>query len=406
MQPDEFPAWLGKEVIGKLPSISRRQFLIGAAAAAAATSGANFVGSKTRALATPTSTRLHPQWTLVLRGIDRVDGRLFAIDNTNKVLRQSENWAVSWSSSKGLPTETSYPFATKMIRFKGNLYLVARDNNTGKCCVWRTPPASGDAPFTWAKVFSGRTQTSAALGTNFNCDASYLYLGEYGDPAGGPNLYRSVDGVTWKTTFTGTDQTAAIGTTLRHIHAVAADPYTPGHIYMTSGDFGPSAGACLWRSTNYGALDSWKVAILYGAYQSVQISFDPNWIWLAADNHKSTVSIVNRSALSPQNASSNWHFEIPVPGGSSGDAYYINAYFGAVHPSTGIYYCAAVTGNYGNTQGLFSLAGVGEALAILDPGGIDIQMGSEIFIAHGELWCGQWRHPLVISSATPTKLAP
>ena len=70
-----------------MPRLSRRDLLVatGASVAAYATGAAAAPG----VLATPTSTRLDPELTLLLRGIDALDAVLYASDLDHDAMRQS-----------------------------------------------------------------------------------------------------------------------------------------------------------------------------------------------------------------------------------------------------------------------------------------------------------------------------
>jgi hypothetical protein len=344
--------------------------------------------------ADPTSTRLDPTSTLLLRGIDLADGLLYAADLDQNTLRQSSDWAATWSAPKTLPAGTTADLTTKVLIFNGLVYCASRDG-AGSLAVYVSPPAPGDAPYTWTQTpLAAQTPTSAKSGTQFTHDDQFLYAAEYGDPPNGPNVYRSADGTKWDTVFSKTDQMALIGRTARHIHAVAVDPYNAGHVYITTGDFGIATGAALWRSTQAGDPGTWEVVLRTGTWQSSQISFDAGSIWLAADNHVDTAVVVDRSTLTARTAASTHHYLIPVPGGAPGDAYFRIASHGRVDEQTGIYYCVATT-DVGNTDGMFAIESIGAPVTLLDPGGIGIEMQSEVFIANGAVWSGQWFRPLL-----------
>jgi hypothetical protein len=345
--------------------------------------------------ADPTSTRLDPRSTLLLRGIDLNDGLLYAADLDNNTLRQSSDWAASWSAPKTLPPNTVADQATKLVIFNGMVYCAARSGATASLAVYVSPPAAGDAPYSWSQTpLTTQASTSAKSGTQLTHDDQHLYVGEYGNPPNGPNLYRSSDGSRWETVFSKSDQVALIGRTARHIHAVAVDPYNAGHVYFTTGDFGIATGAALWRSTQAGDPGTWEVVLRTGTWQSSQISFDAGSIWLAADNHVDTAVVLDRATLTARTAASSHHYQIPVPGGAPGDAYFRIASHGRVDEATGIYYCVATT-DIGNTDGMFAIESIGAPVILLDPGGIGIEMQSEVFVANGAVWSGQWYRPLL-----------
>ncbi|HEX5901782.1 MAG TPA: hypothetical protein VF028_01500 [Actinomycetota bacterium] len=225
---------------------------------------------------------------------------------------------MTWSGNKGLPPNTSYTTFGKVVRFKGYLYVVSRDSSTGRFGVYRTPPAAGNTPYSWSAALVTLAPGASSLGTTMNADGSHLYLGEYGDPQEGRRILRSADGPNWEVVF-GPDSA------VRHIHAVAPDPYHPGHVWATLGDGG---GKAVMRSTDFGAPGSWHVVVSSSFWQAVQISFSPQWIFFAGDSGNGTVWVLDRQHLQPIWAATNYHATMPVPGGSSGDAFYRNAFYG------------------------------------------------------------------------------
>ena len=324
----------------------------------------------------------HPTNYLLVRGVDAVDGILIGIDLSSGFPRQSADWGATWSGNKGLPPNTSYTTFGKVLRFKGNLYVVSKDASTGLTGVYRTPPAAGNTLYGWSSALVTLPPGASSLGTTMNADGSYLYLGEYGDPQGGPRILRSADGVNWEVAF-GPDSS------LRHIHAVAPDPYTPGVVWAATGD---GVGKAVLRSTSFGAPGSWQVVVSSSSWQAVQISFSPEWVFFAGDNGIGTVWVLDRQQLQPMWAATNYHATIPVPGGSTGDAFYRNAFYGSVDPVTGVYYAStAVEATSGNTKGLFALPAIGGELQFLDFN----SAGTEVFIAGGRVWSGPNNYPLL-----------
>jgi hypothetical protein len=322
----------------------------------------------------------HPTNYLLVRGVDAVDGNLIANDLTAGFPRQSADWGATWSGNKGLPPNTS-TFG-KVVRFKGNLYVMSKDASTGRFGVYRTPPAAGNTMYSWSSALVTLAPGASSLNTTMNADDSYLYLGEYGDPQGGPRILRSADGVDWEVVF-GPDAS------LRHIHAVAPDPYNPGDVWATTGDGG---GKAVMRSTSFGAPGSWQVVVSSSYWQAVQISFSPEWVFFAGDSGTGTVWVLDRQHLQPTWAATNYHATMPVPGGSAGDAFYRNAFYGSVDPATGVYYASTAVDTSGaNTKGLFALPAVGGELQFLDFNAA----GTEVFIAGGRVWSGPYNYPLL-----------
>ena len=332
------------------------------------------------ATAATASSPNHPTNYLLVRGVDAVDGNLIANDLTAGFPRQSSDWGATWSGNKGLPPNTSG--IGKVVRFKGNLYVLSMDVSTERLGVYRSPPAAGNTPYDWSSPLVKLSAGATSLNTNMNADDSYLYVGEYGDPVGGPRILRSADGVNWEIVY-GPDPS------VRHVHAVAPDPYDPGVVWATLGD---GITKSVMRSTDFGAPRSWQVVVSSSRWQAVQISFSPRWVFFAGDSGTGTVWVLDRQQVQPMWAATNYHANIPVPGGSTGDAFYRNAFYGSVDPATGVYYASTTAGaSGGNTKGLFALPAAGQDLQFLDFNAA----GTEVFIAGGRVWSGPYNYPLL-----------
>lgn len=333
--------------------------------------------------------RLHATLTIVICGIDPVDGRIFGKDVTNGQLKQSADWGANWSISKTLPANVTAANIIKILRFKGDLYLLAGATDTGLPGVYRATPQAGNTAFSWSGPLFTLPADASALSTCFSADDTHMLLAEYGDPAGGPRMHRTADGTTWGIVF-GPDAT------LRHMHAVTPDPENPGHWWAAAGD---GTAKSVMRSTSNGAAGSWQVVVASSVWQAVQISFDEDWVWLAGDSQRATAVVVDRDTGAAYSASTNHHKHIAVPGGAAGDLYFANAYFGAVDPATGIYYCVANdTSAPGTNMGMFYLAAPGGRMELLDAGGKGISMNQEVFIGGGYVFSGQWRHSLLAAA--------
>lgn len=318
------------------------------------------------------ASKLNESFTAVVRGFDPVDQRLFVHDQTNNQLKQSSNFGDTISINKGTPTGVQASSIARVLRFGEYLYAAAASN------IYRTPPKPGNDPFEWSE--SLHTLKASPFPTGFDADNKYIYVAEYGDPEGGPSVYRSADGETWELIYGPDDD-------LRHIHAIAPDPYNPGHVWMTTGD---GTTKSIMLSTDYG--ENWEVVVASSAFQGVQISFDPNWVYIAGDNQRGTLIVLDRETHTPRWGTPNWHANIAVPGGAAEDSFYRNAYWGAVDPDTGIYYCVANdTSVPGNRNGLFYTPRVGEPLQLLDPLPSPVSAGHTVYIAGKYVFFGQYR---------------
>jgi hypothetical protein len=335
------------------------------------------------------ATRLSPSGQLLVRGLDAAGHRLFVEDSEKHLLLQSDDWGATFAQ-KGLPRGVDS--VAKVLLFKSRLYALGRDTRNGRVGVYSAAPTAGNARLRWSRARVKFSPSSTALGTNFNSDSHYLYAGEYGDPRPAPRVYRSADGIHWHTSF-------GPGRGIRHIHGVAADPYRPGDVWMTVGD-GVHA---VYFSSRYGAPGSWRVVVPSAAWQSVQISFTRSRIYLAADTHSKTFFVLDRKRHKPHLGTPEYYANKQPPGSPPGTRYLFNAFFGAVDPGTGIYYCVANDnsegiarpgkGFGGEWQGLFAVRRIGDPVRIVDPGGPAISMNGEVFVGGGRIWSGQWSVP-------------
>jgi hypothetical protein len=322
-----------------------------------------------------------------IRGYNTENNVLFGANYSNGQLQFSYNGGLEWSASKGKPADVAIDNIKKIVIFKGTLYALCVTTADSLPKVFSAPYIKGDASLTWsAPLKTGVTGSNGLLYTNLTCDDQYVYFGEYGDPVGGPNLYRTADGTNWTTVYS--DASA------RHCHAVSADPYNLGHVWLCIGD---GVAKSILRSTNYG--NTWTN---YGntQWQGVEISFSKDYIFIAADNIKGSVIIVDRSTLTPKWGSYNYHANIAVPGGAAGDRFYLNAFYGAVDPNTGIYYCIAndPSASSGTRYGLFYLPYVGGRLELIDPLISPLGTNGEVIIAAGYVWFGRNKYQLLTTA--------
>lgn len=385
--------------MGRVPRGARNRWIataIAGLAGAACAGGLPAAGAATVSAAQHSgpATRLNPNGMYLLRGMDAANGVLFVEDFPDPTpaepapthgLRMSADWGATFSANKGLPDGVTS--VAKVLVFKSRIYLLGRNARTNRVGVYRATPTPGDAPLEWSAPLLTLNPSVSGLGTDFNSDSRFLYLGEYGDPKPGPRLYRSANGARWRVVFG-----PARG--VRHVHGVAADPFHPGEVWMTAGD-GVTAA---YRSQRYGRRGSWRAVVASSAWQSVQISFDRSRVYLAADTHSRTFFVVDRKPLRARLGTPQYFASKHPPGSPPGTRYLFNAFFGAVDPSTGIYYCVANDNSEGQTgggawQGLFAVRHIGDPVSIVDPGGLAISMNGEVFVGGGRIWSGQWSVP-------------
>lgn len=324
-------------------------------------------------------------------GYDVVDNVVFVNDQTGGMLRQGSTtttWetqaAVTFSTAKGWPTGVTHTDVKRILRFKNKLYLLAKDTADGVTKLWRASPVSGNTVFTWeGPVISYPEAVSKGIQTALTCDDQYIYLAEYGDPTGGPSAWRSDDGLTWTVCY-------AKDPNIRHIHAIEADPYNPGHLWMTVGD---GVAYPVKRSKDYGA--TWiNCSTIKSAWQAVQISFTKHYVYLAGDSQQGVVAVVNRDNEIPRWVSVGLLKNLPVPAPSAlTDTWFNNAYYGIVDPNSGVFYSSANDSSVpGNVAGLFCTLGFGQTPMLLDK---FTSIQGAMYIFGGMVWCGKYRRPLL-----------
>lgn len=337
--------------------------------------------------------KMHPYGGLIMTlvGMDG-NGRLWARDATNGNLSQSDDWGANWSNLRGIPSGTAHASLVKVVPFAGYIWAVLQESASGDYKVYRAADVVRTTALSWSSaLFTMPAGTHINVRSALNAGTDYLYLGTYtGAGTDDSRIYRlsTADaegaGTNWQVCYGPT-------TGVHHVHAVAEDPYNAGHIYATLGD--NSSPACVVRSTDGG--DTWA-EIIDGSpdnpWQSVQISFSPNWVWMAADRHGLDITVFDRDDLTPYSAATNHHWNIAVPNPSAlGDRFYKIGYWGAVDPDTESFLLVANdTSTSGNTQGVFILPHVGGRIELVESkpaGGI-----GEVFVGDGLFWTGQWKY--------------
>lgn len=244
-------------------------------------------------------------------GVDGANSRYFVINSYTLWEFNTPDFAAN-QTTRGFPagvTQANMGNA-KLLWFKGTYYLSAL--SAGRGSIWKVSNPDVVDWWSWSAILKQGVVGSTVMGPAFNTDGTYLYWGEYGSPTGGPSLYRSLDGTTWETCFTEPNPT-------NHIHGVNADPYQPGHVYVTLGD---GSQVKHMFSSNYGAPGSWAQLANSGSvtWQAVQISFTPDYVIYAADSNLGgwTAFRWNKRKQRMENLGYDWHRMHAVPGGRGG----------------------------------------------------------------------------------------
>jgi hypothetical protein len=264
--------------------------------------------------------------------------------------------------------------------------MLATDTVANLVRLYRATPTALATNWTWSAALFTQAEGSTAFVTTLMHDANYIYLCEYGDPVGGPSLYRSADGVTWTTIYTETTQAIK----QRHMHSAAPDPFTPGHVWMTLED--ANADREIMRSKDYGA--TWSVVEPRSEWQAVQISFTRDHVWFAGDSDRGHVFTIDKATGTKSWACAGLARNLAVPQPAAlTDKFYHNGFYGCVDPSTGVYYFSLQQdGAGGNTPGLFAVLYRG-AQPILLSKLASASVPVEVF--SGWVWCGPVRKRLL-----------
>ena len=155
-------------------------------------------------------------------------------DGTVGNFAQSDDWGVTWNRTKGMPADVANTNLRNCVRFGSSMYLAAKTTADLRWNIFKAPLTEQATAAVWTKVHTMNADASPNLSRNLAAGSQYLYLCEYQhdggtDPVGGPEIFRSADGVTWTSCY-------GPNPAILHFHAIAEDPYNPGHIYCTAGD--------------------------------------------------------------------------------------------------------------------------------------------------------------------------
>lgn len=320
-------------------------------------------------------------------GLDPANNRVFGRDGQAGNLALSDDWGTTWTLTMGLPTGTRYTGALQMVRWGDWYYLTVDSTDGTQWFLYRCPAISAaEGPYVWEAepLFTFRAGTNNLTQCNLASTSAGVFVAEYGNPGpeGGPRIYRAPDGVTFSQVY--------VDPPAKHVHAVIEDPYNPGHIYSAIGDNQTSNS--LIRSLDGGTTWDTYVESVTNKWQAVQVSFDAQWIYLALDRVGATFAAVDRSSGQPIVGSSNWHYNLSVAGAAaSTDRYYQIAYYGAVDPDTGVYYCSANDQSVpGNIHGIFMCDQLGGTLVTRDA---VVPLSGRVYVGGGYVFVGTRRFP-------------
>ena len=334
----------------------------------------------------------HASSSYIMYGYDDVDNLVFIRDDTGGMLRiatTTDGWkTLAFSGNKGVPADVTNIISggiSKVLRFKNKIYMIAKATASGITGVYRADPALGNTAYSWSAQLLSLQPGATGIYTSLTASENYIYCGEYGDPANGPNVYRSSDGIAWDLIWTETDKNPK----QRHVHAIYEDPYNSDHLWLLMGD--ANAKREIMRSRDAGA--TWEVVFGGYEFQGVQCSFTENYVWVAGDSGRGILFTINKSTNECRWASHGTPKNISVPYPTAlGDQFYGNAFFGVLDPTTMCFYSYATDiSSGGNTAGVFITPYPGGPLVLLEK--LANNAGC-IDIFGGYLWFGRYRRKL------------
>lgn len=232
---------------------------------------------------------------------------------------------------------------SQVVEWNGYVYAVCQDTTDSLYKIYRAPITTGTTALTWSAPLQALSSGATGYGCTITATSTALLVGEYGDPkTGGTNsatIWRTTDGAAYAAV-------KVYGSTYRHVHCVAADPYNDGQVWASVGD---NIDNCYSFSSDHGA--TWTDLPVSQLWQGVQISFGPDWVYVAPDaTSLASLYVFDRATKTPQTGSYGDHRSL-------------------LSPNPGLYYHGATTS--GSTTftvaapeytGVFTAADVGRKL--------------------------------------------
>jgi hypothetical protein len=180
----------------------------------------------------------------------------------------------------GVPAQvTTTSGLAQVYEWNGYIYAIFPDSTDGnKNKLFRAAQVAYGGSYSWSGPILTLTSGSLGYGYTITGTANALLVAEYGDPTGGPTLWRSTNGTSFTSALTLSGA--------RHIHCVAADPYNPGQVWLS---FGDNVDNCYAFSSDHGA--TWTQLPIDRTWQGTQITFTPDWVHVAPDPGVDTSSM-------------------------------------------------------------------------------------------------------------------
>jgi len=335
-------------------------------------------------------------------GYDETGDYLLAVNKYAGTLVQSTAYGdpPTWSDNKTFPSDVTYLNLSRIVRHGSYLYAACKVTTGDVLSIFRASPQSGGTDFTWNLVFnsytSGTTTGTGAAGSGFLSDGTYIYSCEYGDPVGGPKLWRSDSGDSgdWTSIYTFSGY--------RHIHALANDG--AGRLWIALGD---GVATPILYSDDHGA--SWTAIPLQNSRipQITDICCTANWVYGAGDDNNGMVVAIDRSTLTWRFVDVGMppgYFAIPASGGTASTRSYSN--FGLAgqpfwiwaNPASDdgdelgavVYFATASDTNQSASIWVLPYHGAVPSILRLADTGVNM---SKFFYAGSRIWCGNYHSP-------------
>ena len=200
------------------------------------------------------------------------DGTLWGVDmggGKNGLWRSTDgmqSWQLVWQPSAYVTIEHVLPLAS------GAMLAVVLDPS-GIRHIVRAPDSTGSS-------FSSTYSLNFPAGSRIHSAQSWvetngaIYVAQYGDPAPPIILWKSTDdGRTFSVAYSRTD--------VRHYHAVEADPYSAGRIWLTAGD--STAQSRIGYSDDGGTTFTWVSQGTYPQSRALTLMFTPAAVYWGSD---------------------------------------------------------------------------------------------------------------------------
>jgi hypothetical protein len=232
-------------------------------------------------------------------------GVIYMAATVGSTLRRSSDNGTN-QPSVGVPSGVaSAASCQQLYEWSGYVYGIFQDAGDSGYKLYRAAITTGSTALTWSTALFTLTTGGLGFGYTISGTTQALVVGEYGDPlvtaTPAASLWRTTNGTTWSKVKT-------YGAAYRHVHCVAADPYNDGTIWVSTGD---SVANCYSISTDHGA--TWSDLTVAASWQGTQISFSPDWVFVAPDAvTNASLIIFDRTTRTPRVGAATSHRSLKI----------------------------------------------------------------------------------------------